>query len=76
MNEHVRTINNMIEINMFKREAYLHQLEEALDQVTMQECKTLMERVKECRHQKVLERQKKKFEALVLKSNGRSKQDV
>ena len=76
LNEHVRTINNMIEINMFKREAYLHQLEEVLGQVTMQECKTLMERVKECRHQKVLERQKKKFEALVLKSNGRSKQDV
>ena len=76
LNECVRTINNMIEINMFKREAYLHQLEEVLDQVTMQECKTLMERVKECRHQKVLERQKKKFEALVLKSDGRSKQDV
>ena len=76
LNERVRTINNMIEINMFRRETYFHQLEEVLDQVTMQECKTLMERVRENRHNKVLERQKTKFEALVLKSNGRSKQDV
>ena len=52
------------------------QLVEVLDQVTMQECKTLMESVRECRHNKVLERQKRKFEALVLKSNGHSKQDV
>ena len=76
LNERVRTINNMIEINMFRRETYFHQLEEVLDQVTMQECKTLMERVRESRHNKVLERQKRKFEALVLKSNGLSKQDV
>ena len=33
LNEHVRTINNMIKINMFRRETYFHQLEEVLDQV-------------------------------------------
>ena len=43
LNECVRTINNMIEINMFRRETYYNQLEEILDQGTMQECKTLME---------------------------------
>ena len=66
----------MIEINMFRRETYFHQLEQLIDQGTLQECKMLMERVRECRHNKVLERQKIKFEALLMKSNGRSKQDV
>ena len=76
LNECIRSINNMIKINMFRRETYFHQLEQLIDQGTLQECKMLMERVRECRHNKVLERQKRKFEALLMKSNGCSKQDV
>ena len=76
LNECIRSINNMIKINMFRRETYFHQLEQLLDQGTLQECKMLMEKVRECRHNKVLERQKRKFEALLMKSNGHSKQDV
>ena len=62
---------------MFRRETYFHQLEEVLDQVTMQECKTLMERVREMQASiKSWKDKRDKFEALVLKSNGHSKQDV
>ena len=75
MNERARSINNMIEINMFRRDTYFHQLERVIDQQTLQECKNFINKVRECRHKKVLDRQKKKFEALVQKTNGHSKQD-
>ena len=38
LNECIRTINNIIEINMFRRDAYFQQLERTLDQGTLQEC--------------------------------------
>ena len=68
----------MIEINMYKRDSYLHQPEGVLDNETVEDCKNFMSRVIECRHNRVLERKKKrKFEALVQqKSNGCSNQDV
>ena len=66
----------MIEINMFRRDTYFHQLERVIDHETLQECKNFINKVRECRHKKVLDRQKRKFEALVQKTNGCSKQDV
>ena len=62
----------MIEINMYKRDSYLHQLEGVLDNETLEDCKNFINRVIECRHNRVLERQKGKFEALIQqKTNGR-----
>ena len=76
LNECIRSINNMIEINMFRRDTYFHQLERVIDHETLQECKNFINKVRECRCKKVLDRQKRKFEALVQKTNGCSKQDV
>ena len=45
LNECIRSINNMIEINMYKRDSYLHQLEGVLDQKTIEDCKNFMSRV-------------------------------
>ena len=65
LNECIRTINNMIEMNMYKRDSYLHQLEGVLDNETLEDCKKFINRVIEYGHNRVLERQKGKFEALV-----------
>ena len=40
------------------------------DQSTLEECNTLMKRVIECRHSRVMRRQKAKFEALVQQRKG------
>ena len=53
LNEHIRTINNIIEINMFRRDAYFQQLERTLDQGTLQECTRFIEKVRESRHRRV-----------------------
>ena len=76
LNECIRSINNMIEINMFRRDAYFHQLERELDQGTLQECINFINKVRECRHKKVQDRQTKKFNTLEQKTSGHSKQDV
>ena len=76
LNEHIRNINNTIEINMFKRDAYFQQLEKELDQGTLQECLNFIGKVRECRHKRVQDRQIRKFNALEQKTSGRSKQDV
>ena len=77
LNEHIRTINNIIEMNMYKRDTYLHQLERVLDKERIEESKTLINRVVECRHNRVLNQQKAKFEMLVQqKTSGHSNQDV
>ena len=77
LNECIRTINNMIQMNMYRRDSYLHQLERVLDNDTLEDCKNFIHRVIECRYNRVLERQKGKFEALVQqKTNGHSNQDV
>ena len=49
LNECIRTINNMIEINMYKRDTLLHQLERVLYKESIEECKTFMNRVVKCR---------------------------
>ena len=41
----------MIEINMYKRDSYLHQLEGVLDQETIEDCKNFMSRVIEVQAQ-------------------------
>ena len=76
LNECIRSINNTIEINMFRRDAYFHQLERELYQGTLQECINFINKVRECRHKKVQDRQIKKFNALEQKTSGCSKQDV
>ena len=77
LNECIRTIYNMIEMNPDKRVSYLHQLERVLDSEMLEDCKNFIHRVIECRHNRVLERQKGKFEALVQqKTNGRSNEDA
>ena len=76
LNECIRSINNTIEINMFRRDAYFHQLERELDQGTLQECINFINKVRECRHRKVQDRQIKKFNVLVQKTSGCSKQDA
>ena len=57
LNECIRTINNMIELNMYKRDAYLHQLEGVSDQETLEEHKSFIKRIIESRHKRVLDRQ-------------------
>ena len=67
----------MIEIDMYKRDAYLPQLERVLDQDSIEECKSFIKRVIECRHRRVFDRQRAKFEALVQwKTSGWSNKDV
>ena len=50
LNEHIRSINNMIEIYMYKRDTYFHQLEGVRDQNTLEECQKLIKSIIECRH--------------------------
>ena len=77
LDERIRSINNMIEIDMNKRDAYLHQLERVLDQDSIEECKSFIKRVIECRHRRVYDRQRAKFEVLVQqKTSGHSNKDV
>ena len=67
LNECIRSINNTIEINMFRRNAYFQQLETVLDQGTLQECTSFIRKIRECRHRKVKERQIRKFHTLEQK---------
>ena len=61
---------------MFRRDAYIHQLERELDQGTLQECINFISKIRECRHRKVKDRQIKKFHVLEQKPSGCSKQAV
>ena len=64
LDEHVRSINNQLELFMFNRDTCMNQLQELLDKEIMKECEDLIKRVIENRHKLVLERQKSKYEAL------------
>ena len=58
---------------MYKRETYFHQLRELLDNNTLEECQNLINRVVDCKHQRVLDWQKSKSEALYQqKTSGHS----
>ena len=67
LNEQIRSINNILELLMLKRDTCTSKLKELLkdDQSTLEDCNILMERVKEYRHNRVMKRQKAKFEALI-----------
>ena len=67
----------MTEMDMYKRDAYFRQLERVLDQDTMKHSQNFIKRVTECRHRRVLDRQKAIFEVLVQqKTSGCSNKDV
>ena len=61
LNEHIRFINNTLELYMHQKEACIHQLREVLDKTTMEECQELVNTVIEASHNKVLEHQRSKF---------------
>ena len=54
----------MLELYMYQKEASIHQLREALDKTTMEECQELVNNVIETRRSKVLECQRSKFDIL------------
>ena len=64
LNECIRSINNQLELYMYEKEACFHQLEEKLDNNIMEEYQEFINRVVEARHQRVLDGQRSKFEAL------------
>ena len=64
LNERIRSINNQLEMFMFRRDTCSEKLRGILDQRTMEDCEKLMKNIVESRHNRVLERQKAKFEVL------------
>ena len=74
LNEQIRSINNILELLMLKRNTCSEKLKDILlrkeDQRTLEECNTLIKRVIECRHLRVMRRQKVKFEALLQQKQG------
>ena len=62
---------------MMKRDTCTKELKDTIldkedDQKTFEECGTLIKRVIECRHNRVMQRQEQKFEALQQKTSGHS----
>ena len=79
LNECIRLITNTIELLMLKRDTCSNRTKEILlekdDHNTLEECKILIERVREYRHNSVMRRQKAKFEGLMQwKQGGHSNQ--
>ena len=76
LNEHIRSINNTLELLMVKRDTCIKEFKdtiqdnEAAGQKTFEECGSFIKRVRECRHNKVMQRQKLKYEALQQKKIG------
>ena len=69
LNEHIRLINNTIELFTLKRDTCSNKVKETIlekdDHNTLEECNNLIERVKEYRHNSIMKRQKAKFEVLI-----------
>ena len=57
-NERIRCINNILHISGIKRDTCYNRLKSMLDQDTIQECWSSINRVRESRHSKVIDRQK------------------
>ena len=62
---------------MMERDTCIKQLKDTIldkedDQKTFEECRSLIKRVIECQHNRVMQRQKQKFEALQWKTSGHS----
>ena len=73
LNECVRSINNSLELYTYERDSIVQQLEEKLGQDLsnlLEECQDFINRVIECRHHRVLVRQKRKFELLCQQKTG------
>ena len=75
LNECIRSINNKLELFMMKRFTCIKELKDTIldkedDQKTFEECRSLIKRVTECQHNRVMQRQKQKFEALQWKTSG------
>ena len=71
LNECIRSINNSLELYMYERGSIIQQLEERLGQSNLlEECQDFINRVIECRHQRVMTRQKRKFELLCQCKTG------
>ena len=74
LDEHIRSINNTIELLMLKRDTCSNKVKEILlekgDHNTLEECTNLIERVKEYRHNSIKRRQKAKFEGLIQQKQG------
>ena len=72
LHECIRSINNTLELLMMKRDTCIQELKDTMlekedqedDQKIFEECGTLIKRVIECWHNRVMQRQKQKFEAL------------
>ena len=71
LNECIKSINNTLDLLMMKRDTCIQELKDIIkdkdqgeDQKTFEECRTLIKRVIECQHNKVMHRQKQKFENL------------
>ena len=77
LNECIKSINNSLELYMYERCSIVQQLEERLGQNNlMKECQDFINRVIECKHQRVMTRQKRKFELLCQwKTGGRSNKE-
>ena len=59
LNERIRSINNSLEIYMYERNSIVHQLEERLGHSNIiKECQDFINRVIECRHQRVMDQAK------------------
>ena len=69
LNECIRSINNILELLMLKRDTCSNKVKELLlqkdDRSTLEECNNLIERVREYRHNTVMRKQKAKFESLI-----------
>ena len=71
LNEHIRSINNTLELYMYEKELVCNQLEERLKHSTiLEDCKNFIQRIIESRHQRVMARQKRKFELLYQQKTG------
>ena len=78
LNECIRSINNTLELLMMKRDTCIQKLKDTIsdkedmedDQKTFEECGTLIKRVIECQHNRIMLRQKQKFESLQKKTSG------
>ena len=61
-NERIRNVNNTIETCSWQRDTCMEDLKSQISPFYFQECMKFIERVKELRHQTVLERQLSKFD--------------
>ena len=77
LNECIRSINNSLELYMYERCSIVQQLEERLGHSNLlEECQEFINRVIECRHQRVMTRQKRKIELLCqCKTGGHSNKE-